>query len=51
MTQMAVADIAQYFSAQHAVRAVGFFADVIAVDGDKIAWPAAAGVKLGVRRE
>jgi hypothetical protein len=39
MTQMAVADIAQYFSAQHAMCAVGFFTHVLAVDGDKIAWP------------
>ena len=51
MTQVTVADIAQDFSAQHAVGTVGFFANVIAVDGHKIARPAATRIKPGVRGE
>ena len=48
---MAVADIAQDFGTQHAVGAVGFFAHIVTVDGHKIAWPATARIKLGVRGE
>ena len=51
MTQVAVADIAQDFGAQHAMRAVGLFAYIVAVDCYKIARPAATGIKLGVRGE
>ena len=51
MPQVTVADVTHHFGANHAVRMVGFFAHIVAINRHKIAWPAAARIKFCVRGE
>src|SRR5690606_4298232 len=51
VAEVGVADIAQHFGADHAVRGVAFFAHPGRIDGFEIAGPAAAGIELGVGGE
>src|SRR5690606_4529615 len=48
MSQMGIANIAKHFLADHAVRRIGFFSDIVRIDWFKITWPAATGIELGV---
>ena len=49
MTQVRIADLAQDFSANHAVAAVHTLGDIGRINRLEITGPAAAGIKLGIR--
>src|SRR5450830_1447790 len=46
---MRVADVADDFGTNHAITFVAYLAHVIRIERLEIAWPAAAGVKFGIR--
>ena len=51
MPKVRATDIAQYLRTNHSMTVIRLFADMIGIDGRKVAWPATPGIKLGVGRK